>query len=573
MAYIVKRNRNGHTYYYLQESARVNGKPKTILSKYLGTAETIGNLADIAKNIDVVAPSNSTPYEFASVSALLDIAERNGIREIIDKHAGKRAQGLPISDYMVLAAINRVVDATSKVGFYDWFKTTTLPKSFPQANRKNLSSQGFWNNMMILDAGKIEAIEDEITEKIVKNYNLPMDCLLFDNTNFFTYINTTNKAKIPQRGHSKENRKDLKIVGLSLMASPCHNIPLFHATYPGNTNDAKQFAAIVDNLKNRYTKINPDCSDVTLVFDKGNNSEENIGKLALEEPTRFHFVGGLRLNQCPELLSTPKSKYKLLEGDSFGQAKAFRSKKEVYGNEFTVVITDNPSLYDAQLRGVDKNIKKCLEEFKDLENKLKLRATGFVTKGRDYTVESVDKRIKSILSGEHMKTVFEYQIIKGDGSSINIKFSLNKDKLNELKKQKLGKTILFTDRHDWPTERIVGAYRAQYHVEECFRQMKDTKVLSFRPIRHYTDNNIMVHAFYCVLALTLSSLMNLELERLGNKTSIKKMVQDFSKVTQSLVRFNSQNKKIMKAAYPENIPAYVEKYIKKFNLKQYALKI
>jgi transposase len=34
-------------------------------------------------------------------------------------------------------------------------------------------------------------------------------------------------------------------------------------------------------------------------------------------------------------------------------------------------------------------------------------------------------------------------------------------------------------------EQIVKAYRSQYHVEDAFQQMKDTKYLSFRPMHHY----------------------------------------------------------------------------------------
>ncbi|MDR1085999.1 MAG: transposase [Deltaproteobacteria bacterium] len=76
-----------------------------------------------------------------------------------------------------------------------------------------------------------------------------------------------------------------------------------------------------------------------------------------------------------------------------------------------------------------------------------------------------------------------------------------------MKNNYLGKTILFSNRNDWSNEQIVAAYRAQFHVEEDFKQMKNIKYLSFRPVRHFTDRTIRVHAFYCVLALTLCCLL------------------------------------------------------------------
>ncbi|MDR0795956.1 MAG: hypothetical protein LBE79_07910, partial [Tannerella sp.] len=102
-------------------------------------------------------------------------------------------------------------------------------------------------------------------------YSIDCECLLFDNTNFFTYLDTANSSKLAKRGHCKQKRSDLKIVGLSLMVSPDHNIPLFHEVYPGNVNDAQQFSDIIGKLKNRYRHLGKGECAVTLVFDKGNN--------------------------------------------------------------------------------------------------------------------------------------------------------------------------------------------------------------------------------------------------------------------------------------------------------------
>lgn len=51
-----------------------------------------------------------------------------------------------------------------------------------------------------------------------------------------------------QRGHQKQHRWDLKSVVLALMVTTDFNIPLFHAVYPGNRNDATEFQSITDEL-------------------------------------------------------------------------------------------------------------------------------------------------------------------------------------------------------------------------------------------------------------------------------------------------------------------------------------
>jgi transposase len=449
-----------------------------------------------------------------------------------------------------------------------------LSAIFPKATEQSLSSQGFWNNMSLLNDSKIYAIEDEITSNIIKNYEIPTDCLIFDNTNFFTYINTENPASIPKRGHSKEKRNDLKIIGLSLMVSPFHNIPLFHETYPGNTNDAKQFFDIAEKLKNRYCNFGPQDGEVTLIFDKGNNSEENFQTLISDKIKNFHFVGSLKLNQCPELLNIPKSEYSQLSGNEFKEALAFRTEKVVFKIESTVVITYNPELYIAQLRGVLQNITKCKIALQELKVSLLRREMGIIRKGKKPTVESVEKNINQILTADYMKKIFDFEIGKNNGL-ITLSFGINTDKFENIKNTYLGKTILFTDQHNWSNEKIVGAYRSQYHVEECFRQMKNEKILSFRPVRHFTDNNIRVHAFYCILALTLSSLLNIEFEKIGYKTSINNMLKELNEVKQVVSTFIINGKIIKKDSFniDNDSSTAVKEYVREYNLTKYALQV
>jgi transposase len=302
----------GRPYYYAVGSARINGKPRIVSQTYLGSLDNITTACQRKKEAGIKTPDHAEVLEFGAVSALFDISERIGIRQIIDDHVGKRQQGIPVGDYIVLAAINRAVGAVSKNAFYeDWFVRTVLPSSFRLANQKNLSSQGFWNNISLIDSEKINNIEDIISSRIVKLYNIKIDCLLFDNTNFITYIDTNTNSLLAKRGKSKEHRLDLKIIGLSLMVSPDFNIPLFHEIYPGNTNDAKRFSEIIDKLKNRC-KILHNIDDITIVFERENNFAANIEKLIENNPFSFHYVGGLKQNQCQELISIPISEFKYL---------------------------------------------------------------------------------------------------------------------------------------------------------------------------------------------------------------------------------------------------------------------
>jgi transposase len=352
------------------------------------------------------------------------------------------------------------------------------------------------------------------------------------------------------------------------MVSKYYNIPLFHEVYPGNMNDAKRFSELINKLKERYLKIGINDSQITLIFDIGNNSASNIELLLKEEPCKLHFVGGLKQNQAIELLKEAENNYKALNDNNFNDTTAYRTSKEEFGILVTVVITHNPELYEKQLRGIFDNIQKCKYELNDLINKLDNRTNGIITRGRGYTLESTIKKITNILHAEHMKTIFDFKVYS-EKNSIKVCYLVNEEKFKKLKSIFLGKSILFTDRHDWSNEEIIGAYRSQYHVEECFKQMKNHQYLNFRPISHFKDDKIRVHAFYCVLALQLCSLLNIEINNLGYNISINKILKRFSDVQQVISLHNIDNKikpEFSFSRFNEMTKAFDEN----FNLKKYS---
>jgi transposase len=245
MATIICKKRGAHSYYYYVESARINGKSRIVNQKYLGSAETV--LEKISSNR--IEPLYSKVLDFGDVTLLLDIALRLGVSDIINQNVHKRDQGLSIGDYIVIAAINRAVSPTSKSGLQVWFERTILTQIM-NIDTSLLTSQNYWNNLDI-SKSQIDGIEDCLVKKIVDTYDINTTQLIYDATNFFTYIDTKQDSEYAKRGHSKEKRNDLRIVGLSMMVSPDHSIPLLYDTYPGNRSDAKQFTEMLNKLKSR----------------------------------------------------------------------------------------------------------------------------------------------------------------------------------------------------------------------------------------------------------------------------------------------------------------------------------
>ena len=52
---------------------------------------------------------------------------------------------------------------------------------------------------------------------------------------------------------------------------------------------------------------------------------------------------------------------------------------------------------------------------------------------------------------------------------------------------------------------------------------------------HWTDSKIQVHAFYCVLALLLTSLLQRELAQIGEPLSINRLLEELGGIRETLI--------------------------------------
>lgn len=488
MGSIIKKKIKNNIYYYYVESKRIDRKPKLVNQKYLGTADKLLEkviLADIPLQKRVLY---SNEIEFGAVALLYNIASKLDIVDIIDEHIPKRKQGASVGMYILTEAINRAVAPSSMAKLEEWHSGTCLP-ILTGVSSKAFTAQNFWNNTDIPE-DTIQDIEDVVLKSILKNYDIDTSHIIYDATNFFTYIDTMQDCSSAMRGHSKEKRNDLRIVGLSLMVSPDFSIPLLHETYPGNRPDVREFTVMMQALKQRYEYITGKHTDVTVVFDRGNNSSANIDFLESGD-LPFHYVGCLRRNQADELFLIPKTEYQPLDQKSFPGQSSYKKRIRVFNREVTAVIVNNPALEAGQLQGITRNKEKTSAKLLELQQKLLLRSHGEIVKGRKPTPESVKNSVETILKAEHMKEIFTYEILEKDGY-VYLTYAESLEALDRLCEREFGKTALFTDRMDFTDEEIVNAYRSAWHVERSFKQMKDTDHLSVRPIFHWTDSRMQM---------------------------------------------------------------------------------
>lgn len=521
MATIQKKVSRGRTYWQIVESRRVNGKPRPIVLAHLGTAE--GLLRRLQEGPG--KPLKAKVMEFGALAALWRLAEDLKIRETIDRHVTKRAQGLTCGDYMLLASLNRCVGATSKSSLYDWYRHTVLHRLLPTSQR-SLSSQRFWDHMNYLDETTIAAIEDELTGRLIEHFKIDLRTLLFDATNFDTYIATQTKGALAQRGHAKSKRKDLRILGLALLVSTDFHLPLLSHVYPGNQNDASMFRSVTDSLVARYRRFAEECQEITLVFDGGNTSADNMEAV---DQSGYHFITSLTLTHHKDLLAVPLRKFQSFVEPRLEGVRAYRSQETIWGQDRTVIITRSERLLSGQMAGITSSLRKKRTELRNLRLKLH-RSQRPGARGKGYTSESLQKRLDSITSGQYIRDILKTKIAKSKHRRLDFTFRTDLKAFAELQRTRLGKRILCTDNTQWSTEQIILGSRAQSHIEDAFKQMKDPHWVSFSPSFHWTDQKLRVHFFYCILALTLCSLLQRKAAHAGIKLTIASVLKQLSDV-------------------------------------------
>ena len=519
MATLQKRKSRGHTYWSIVESRRVNGKPRPVILEYLGTAEAL------LKRLTEGVPKKVRSYTHGDVAVMLDIAEEFKIVESINKHLKLKPfrDGFTVGGSLLLAAIGRVCQPTSKRNWYEgWARHTSLSYII-RMSLNNLDSQHFWDQMDALPSNLIPLIEEDIVTALLDKEKITLDALLCDTTNFFTYIDSANhRCTIAQRGRNKQKRMDLRQFGLLLLVSRQDQLPIFHKVYQGNLADKNVFKQEFKNILNRFKTICGSLEDITIVFDQGNNSK----KMLKEVTEGLHFVGALSPYQHKALMQEANNSMDTISIN--GRAVlCYNVRKKIWGVDFTVVVYISEKLLQGQIRGIEQNIKKLFEKLSELKEKIVIPTK----RGKKRTQGSLEKKISSMIGSLSSKDIICWELNQLEKDAFDLKFWVDEEQFNFLKEQWLGRRIVITNRHQWTTKEIISAYWGQSNVENVFKKMKNPFHLAIRPQYHWTDQKIEVHGFICLLAFLIVMIAYKRVkEKVGFKGSPHTLLEKLSAI-------------------------------------------
>jgi transposase len=502
LASLQKHRVGGRTYWRIVESRRIRGKPRPVPLLYLGSADDLLNRLLQAPQGELRIQS----FQHGDVAALKAAADRLDVISIIDRHVPESARGVSVGTTLLLAALNRAIRPRSKRGWAAWAQQTSLHRLFPQVQIEQLTSQFFWDQMHCVKLEALRAIEDELTKLVVQQLGIKLDTLFYDATNFFTFIASTNvRPELPQRGHSKQKRADLRLFSLALLVSREAHIPLCSHVYEGNRVDSKSFPDSLTHIRERLATLSVEVEQITLVYDKGNLSKANQ---RLVDQASLSYVASLVPAHHPELLQIPLQQYRVLCSERLGQLPVLRLEREIWGKRRTVLLFISEQLRQGQIRGLMQHVKKATRALERWKTQLAKPRSGA------RTPEAAQRQIQTMLSAQHLSRVLKADYDPTRAGADRLHYQFDQAALEQVSNELYGKRFLITDRNEWSDEQILLAYRGQSEVEEAFRQLKDDEHMAVRPQYHWTDQKICVHTFCCLLALLLGRIIEFQARQL-----------------------------------------------------------
>ncbi len=536
MASLYPKKVGGNTYWYLREMARVGGKPKMVSERYLGTAAEIAEA--VRRGEAAALPERARHLAFGDVAAAWGMLEELGVIGLIDEVAGPRPAAQPLSTgtYLALAALNRLVAPCPEAAFADWWKTTAAGR-FTKIGAPALDHRRFWDAMHAVTLAQLEQASCKIAARVVQVSGADVSSVALDMTNFATFIATANgRAPIAQRGKAKQKRSGLRLAGLGLVVTRDGGLPLTWHAYPGDKPDVTQFPGMIDQLKTQYEAVcaaagaGAQTSDMTVVFDAGHNSEANFAHLA---GSGLHYIGSVPVSDCPDLTALPASTRILADRERFGGLTACDTRRAVYGAERRAILTYSPELRDSQVRSFDgTTLAKAGKKLDELAATL---GRGRARRPRD----KVEAEIASITSKPWVRRVIRWELAGNQPKDLRLTWHVDQDARAALEEEIFGKHVLITDHDDWPAAEVIAGYRSQSEAEFSFRQMKDPHVVSFSPMHHWTDHNIRVHVFTCVLALQLAHLMRYRARQAGLDLSVRELLGQLAAIEETVLIYPS----------------------------------
>ena len=540
MASLVAKKKGNQLYYYVVESARVDGQPRIVHQAYLGSAEKV---AALVQDRTAPVPLSATMRDFGLPGALWLAAQQTGVFSLLESLWPQPRSSPSPAHYVLLAAIHRICQPGPKTEVSDWYHGTVLQSlwHFPP---ERFTSQAFWDvfeKILPQEWISLSFADDPLEHAQLRLLALWKEkqgmghrrLLAYDTTNFYTYIASTNtRNELAQRGHNKQGRHNLRQVGLSYVLDGESGLSLCHHVYPGDGADAEEFSTALSRITRLLDHHQIARDTVTLVFDKGTAALANTVEL---EEARVGWISALPWNQAPAELRERAVEQLLPCSSQQPGVRAAAEKLLVHGKEYVCVVKYSASFAGEQLHSLTTSVSQVLQYLRRFSmelNKPKAR----------WDENKIRSKIQRWLSGQFLTDVIHYDLQRRD-DRWHLQFDFNTAAWQRLLTHRLGRTVLLTNRMDWTAEQMAAGYSGQQSIERVFRGLQDGEWLGWGPMHHWTDRKIRIHAFYCMLGISLLQYVHKQAQVAWEGISVEQLLEELRQIQQFVLLYPAQGEK------------------------------
>jgi transposase len=240
-------------------------------------------------------------------------------------------------------------------------------------------------------------------------------------------------------------------------------------------------------------------------------------------------------NQAPtELRSRPVEELPLCSSALPG-VRAAAEKRLVHGREYLCVVKYSASFAGEQMHSVTTSLSRVLQSLRRLAQQLNQPQARL-------RQDQILRKIQRWLSAPFLADLIRYQLEEHHGQW-RLQFDFDSAALQQLLEKRLGRTTLLTSRMDWTAEQVASAYAGQQQIERVFRGLKDGDWLGWDPMYHWTDRKIRIHAFYCMLGISLLQYVHRQARSAWADLSVEQLLEELSQIKQFVLLYPPQGEK------------------------------
>lgn len=424
--------------------------------------------------------------------------------------------------------IGRLIAPGSEVSTVNYLRNNSALDEILATDFSNLHKNKLYKISDVLIKHQKE-IEQKLYFKEKELFALSEIVTLYDLTNTY-FEGESNSNDYGAYGHSKEKRKDCKLVTLALVLDGS-GFPKKSHIFKGNIAEAGTLQSMLEKISDKKAVV---------VMDAGIATEANITWLN-DNNYKYLVISRKRNQSLPDI-----------------EGVVVKDDPE---NKITTFLLNNDQ--EAELychsQGVEKRSGKILEKYINrFEEELKKIANGLQKKTGTKKYDIILQRIGRIKEKYSMVArQFNINIIADDTKGKVTAISW--ENTTEKQHKKPGIYCIRTNQIELNNQQIWNTYRMLNDIEEAFRTLKTD--LGLRPIFHQKTDRISGHIFISVLAYHILHSVRYQLKLSNINDSWQTIMFKLSthyRITTSLQQKNAKPIHIRKStrANPEQLKIY-----------------